>query len=68
MKEKENFLTRIISEYKQVTWADKKTVFQTTVIVLLIAAFVAFYIMGFDFIFNQAIKGITYIVSALFKK
>lgn len=48
-KEKNNLLSNILNEYKNVTWANKSTVFQVTVIVLLITIFIAIMVTAFDF-------------------
>lgn len=63
MENKGNIFKKILAEYKLVTWASKKTVFQTTVIVLLIALLVSIYIMGFDFLVSSFVRGLTSLVS-----
>lgn len=68
MEKKGNILTQIINEYKKVQWANKKTVFQVTLIVLLITFCVAVYVTLFDFIFSRGINGISNIVISLLQK
>lgn len=57
-KDNMNLLQRVIAEYKKVTWAPKSTVFQVTVIVLLITLFVAVMVLCFDFAFGYVINSI----------
>ncbi|WP_197271487.1 preprotein translocase subunit SecE [Oceanivirga miroungae] len=61
-KEKKSLLTNIINEYKKVTWASKSTVFQVTVIVLLITLFIAVMVTAFDFSFNYLLSRISEIL------
>lgn len=68
MEKKGNILTQIINEYKKVQWASKKTVFQVTLIVLLITFFVSMYVTLFDFIFSRGIDGISNIVISFLQK
>lgn len=67
MEKKGNIITQIIDEYKKVKWADKKTVFQVTIIVLLITIFVALYVSIFDIFFGRALDGISNILTNFLK-
>lgn len=64
---KKNLLTRIIDEYKKVTWAKPREVVQVTIIVLLITAFVTVVVIGFDYIFNFLLNSITSILRSVIK-
>lgn len=64
-KEKKGFFARIITEYKKVTWADVPTVFQVTIIVLLITAFIAIMVMSFDVIFKYFLNGLSNVIKYL---
>lgn len=64
---KKNLLTRIIDEYKKVTWAKPREVVQVTIIVLLITAFVTVVVIGFDYIFNFVLNSITSILRSVIK-
>lgn len=65
--EKKKLFTRIIDEYKKVTWASKAEVLQVTIIVLLITAFITIMIVCFDYIFNIALSNITNILKSIIK-
>ncbi|WP_068267474.1 preprotein translocase subunit SecE [Caviibacter abscessus] len=56
---KQNLLSRIISEYRKVTWASLPEVIQVTIVVLIITTFVALMIMLFDFSFKTIIDAIS---------
>lgn len=58
-EKKQNLLSRIVSEYKKVTWASMPEVLQVTVVVLIITIFVAIMIMFFDFSFKTIIDTIS---------
>ncbi|MFG5919554.1 preprotein translocase subunit SecE [Sneathia vaginalis] len=66
-EKKKNLLTRIVDEYKKVTWASASEVVQVTIIVLLITAFIAVMIIMFDFAFNLIIKNATTLLRSLIK-
>lgn len=66
-EKKKNLLTRIVDEYKKVTWASASEVVQVTIIVLLITAFIAIMIIMFDFAFNLIIKNATILLRSLIK-
>lgn len=66
-EKKKNLLTRIVDEYKKVTWANASEVVQVTIIVLLITAFIAVMIIMFDFTFNLIIKNATTLLRSLIK-
>lgn len=66
-EKKKNLLTRIVNEYKKVTWASASEVVQVTIIVLLITAFIAIMIIMFDFAFNLIIKNATTLLRSLIK-
>lgn len=66
-EKKKNLLTRIVDEYKKVTWASASEVVQVTIIVLLITAFIAIMIIMFDFAFNFIIKNATTLLRSLIK-
>lgn len=66
-EKKKNLLTRIVDEYKKVTWASVSEVVQVTIIVLLITAFIAIMIIMFDFAFNLIIKNATTLLRSLIK-
>ncbi|WP_392444773.1 preprotein translocase subunit SecE [Sneathia vaginalis] len=66
-EKKKNLLTRIVDEYKKVTWASASEVVQVTIIVLLITAFIAIMIIMFDFAFNLIIKNATTLLRSLIK-
>ena len=66
-EKKKNLLTRIVDEYKKVTWASSSEVVQVTIIVLLITAFIAIMIIMFDFAFNLIIKNATTLLRSLIK-
>lgn len=66
-EKKKNLLTRIVDEYKKVTWASASEVVQVTIIVLLITAFIAVMIIMFDFAFNLIIKNATTLLRNLIK-
>ena len=59
----QNFL----SEYKKIFWPKKRDVFYTTVIVLLVTAFVAIMVFIFDFTFNFVISKLTELLSKIIK-
>lgn len=65
--EKKKLFTRIIDEYKKVTWASKAEVLQVTIIVLLITIFITIMIVCFDYIFNIALSNITNILKSIIK-
>ena len=67
-EKKKNLLTRIVDEYKKVTWASASEVVQVTIIVLLITAFIAIMIIMFDFAFNLIIKNATTLLRSLIKQ
>ena len=66
-EKKKNLLTRIVDEYKKVTWASASEVVQVTIIVLLITAFIAIMIIMFDFAFNLIMKNATTLLRSLIK-
>lgn len=49
----------LIDEYKKIHWPSKLEVFHTTVIVLLVTLFVAFYVLAFDAAFNILLGSLT---------
>ena len=59
----QNFL----SEYKKIFWPKKQNIFHTTVIVLLVTAFVAIMVLLFDITFNFVISQLTAILSKIVK-
>ncbi|WP_156286031.1 preprotein translocase subunit SecE [Oceanivirga salmonicida] len=65
---KKNLLSRVIEEYKKVTWADRPTVFQVTVIVLLITAFVSLMVVLFDFSFKYVLDTISELLGKVLGK
>lgn len=58
-EKKQNLLSRIVSEYKKVTWASLPEVLQVTVVVLIITTFVALLIMLFDLSFKTIIDTVS---------
>lgn len=58
-EKKQNLLSRIVSEYKKVTWASLPEVLQVTVVVLIITVFVALMIMLFDLSFKTIIDTVS---------
>lgn len=58
-EKKQNLLSRIVSEYKKVTWASLPEVLQVTVVVLIITTFVALMIMLFDLSFKTIIDTVS---------
>ncbi|WP_067142059.1 preprotein translocase subunit SecE [Oceanivirga salmonicida] len=65
---KKTLLSRVIEEYKKVTWADRPTVFQVTVIVLLITAFVSLMVVLFDFSFKYVLDTISELLGKVLGK
>lgn len=65
-KKNKNLLTKIIEEYKKVTWADRSTVFQVTVIVLLITIFIATMVTLFDFSLKYFLDGVSNLLRKVF--
>ena len=59
----QNFL----SEYKIIFCSKKQNIFHTTVIVLLVTAFVAIMVLLFDITFNFVISRLTAILSKIVK-
>lgn len=58
-EKKQNLLSRIVSEYKKVTWASLPEVLQVTVVVLIITVFVALMIILFDLSFKTIIDTVS---------
>ena len=56
-----------LSEYKKIFWPKKQNIFHTTVIVLLVTAFVAIMVLLFDLTFNYVVSQLTAILSKIAK-
>lgn len=59
VEKNKGLLSNILNEYKKVTWANKSTVFQVTVIVLLITAFIAILVTVFDISLSYVLNNIS---------
>lgn len=66
-EKKKNLFSRVIEEYKKITWPTKSNVFQVTIIVLLITIFVSIMVMLFDISFKYIISGLSNIISRILK-
>ena len=56
-----------LSEYKKIFWPKRQDVFHTTVIVLLVTAFVAIMVLLFDVTFNFVVSRLTVALSKVIK-
>ena len=58
---------KFLSEYKKIFWPKRQDVFHTTVIVLLVTAFVAIMVLLFDVTFNFVVSRLTVALSKVIK-
>lgn len=66
-EKKQSLLSRIIAEYKKVTWPKLPEVIQVTIVVLLITIFVSLMIMLFDISFKTIIDGMSKLIAKIIK-
>ena len=66
-EKKQSLLSRIIVEYKKVTWPKLPEVIQVTIVVLLITIFVSLMIMLFDISFKTIIDGMSKLIAKIIK-
>lgn len=51
-----NYLRDTMAEMKQVSWPTQKQAMMYTILVIVIAVFVSFFLGAFDFLFTEAVK------------